>query len=405
MLLRSWMTTATLLLIGTLSFGCMTAREAASNGLPTDAVAEAPGGTDNGGAAQDPGTVTVGGGDSVSVGGSGADGGGGLAGGGSGGATGGSSGTATAAKPIFPDSIAIDISDLPDEKEGGTPKSLSNAQSLDYFTYRRTILASTAIVNAFHRLADRSLLLANEITDDMASPDDSQVQGVLFDQGRQVLYKADFSPFDFDGDGAADGSGRVDTVPVAVRIWTDRGQGFERFKCALITSLPTDSHLGAGEMVTHPNAAIEEAADTLQWYVQWDRTGDTHRWNEAYITGRARDDYSVEKAVHRVDAALDANGVFEKTVRSNATFLQSPLSYDTYAFSALFRASAGLALLSAETTGDFQVSFSNICVDLLQQQVSEGACDDLDPTYMNFLPTPSGEETAFPADFPEQPTF
>ncbi len=398
-----YLTFATLL-TGVSLFGCMPASQETSDGSGSDNLTNMP---DQGGddaVAQDPGSVTVGGGSSVSIGTDGGDD-GGLAGGGTGGSSGGSNGTGSATKPIFPDSIAIDISDLPDEKEGGTPKALSNAQSLDYFTYRRTVLASTAIVNAFHRLADRSLALANEITDDMASPDETQVRGVLFDQGRQVQYKADFAPFDFDGDGVADGSGRVDTVPVAVRIWTDRGNGFERFKCALITTLPTDEHLGAGQMVTHPDAAIEEAADTLQWYVQWDRTGETHRWNEAYITGRARDDYTIDKAVHRVDAVLNDAGVFEKTVRSNATFLESPLSYDTYVFSALFRASAGLALLAAETTGDFQVSFTNICIDLVQQSVVEGACGDLDTSYMDFLPTPVGDETVFPADFPAEPTF
>ncbi len=306
---------------------------------------------------------------------------------------------------LFPESIALDISELPDDSTD--PGGKSAPQFTEYLGIRRTLAASATIIGAFHNLADRSLALARRISIDMTDPAQVQVQGTFLVDLQPVLYKADFSAFDIDGDGAADGSGNAVDLPVAVRIWADRGEGYSQFLCALITTKPSLENLGAGRMFVRPNAARADAYADFQFQAVWDRTNAAHKWNEAFLTGQVAPQYAMSISHKRVDTRTYEDESVEKTVRSNSSLTMSYAGFEEYDFASHFRRFEPYVLLDAESTGGtLQVSLDDVCVDLMLGQVNEeGACDGLDLTDFTPLAEPNGDEPLFPAAFPAQPTF
>jgi hypothetical protein len=314
-------------------------------------------------------------------------------------------GSAVAA--FMPDSVSLDVNELPDEDSGLSARTKDDAAEGITTPFERTLRAAARIMHNFHRMADRSLALGARIRYDMTSPDQTQVSGTFTVQGQPVLYKADFAAFDVDGDGTPDGSGNAVDTPVAIRIWTDRGAGYGRFLCALVTVKPSGANLGAGRMFVRPDAVDANAEDDLQVYANWDRTDSAHKWNEAYITGRLLETLALSNGHQRVDVRTNAEEEIEKTVRSASNFTESPYGLNAYQASVHFKPGSGAALLSGLATGTGgSINFTDICVNLIDQSLAtNGECDAFDVQDMAFIDFPTGSETAFPAAFPEQPTF
>lgn len=320
---------------------------------------------------------------------------------------GGLGGSSTAPAAFLPTDVTLDISELPDSDTAGAKVINSAAAITGTVAYDRTLRASGAILHAFHRVARKSLALGAVVRDDFTSPDQTQVSGKFMADGQEVSYRADFAAFDFDGDGQADGSGSAGVEPVAMRMWVDRGNGFERFLAALVTVRPTTANLGVGEMVFKPGAARAASFQDLQVRMMWNRTDPAHKWNEAFVSGQIRQAYSMSTGHQRVDVRTMADGSIEKTVRSTSNFTASPAGFDTYSFWSHYRRGSGVVLMSGQSTGGTaQVSFDNICVSLTDFSLdTTGGCDNLDTSDNTFLDTPTGNETDFPADFPATPTF
>lgn len=222
-----------------------------------------------------------------------------------------------------------------------------------------------------------------------------------------ISYRADFGAFDVDDDGDLDGSGRADTAPVAIRMWVDRGNGFERFLCGVVTTRPTTANRGAGSLYVKPNAAREASFADLKVFFKWDRTDASHKWNEAYVSGQVRTNYAMTTGHQRVDVRTDAGDVVEKTVRSTSNFTDTPFGFDTYSFSSHWRRGGSAVLISGLSAGGTsQVDFTDICVNLSDRAVSDGGeCDDFDTQDNDFLAAPVGDETDWPAAFTAAPSF
>lgn len=316
------------------------------------------------------------------------------------------SGRAGTGAEVFPESIALDISELPTDSTDTAAKGAVTAQSTEYVGVRGTIIAATTILNGFHNLADRALRVGRAITRDMDDPMQSQVQGTALVDGLVILYKADFSPFDIDGDGTPEGSGNAVDEPVAVRIWTDRGNGYEQFLCAVIGTKPTAANLGAGSMYARPGAAREDAYENFQFYAAWDRTDEAHRWNEAVLTGQVTEFTAMSAGLQRVDVRYYEDGHIEKTVRSNSNLTESLLGFEDYQFACHYEVLEPIVLVSAVSEGGLvQVDLDQVCVDVQAEQLAEGQCDAFDMQDFTYLGEPAGDEYVFPADFPETPTF
>ncbi len=308
---------------------------------------------------------------------------------------------------IFPEDLELEIDELPDDTTELAAKGVHEALGEDYTGVRRTILTSANIVNSFHRLANRSLALARRVRFFLDDPSQTQVSGQFLSGGQTVEFKADFGAFDVDGDGNPDGSGNAFDLPVAVRIWVDRGEGYERFLCALIDQRPSDSNLGSGRMWAHPAAANGSDREDFQFFVRWDRTNDAHKWNEAYLSGAVNEYHTMSIGLQRVDVRTYEDGSVEKTVRSNSSFSESVPGFSSFVFSTHFRRGEPYALASAQSTGGrIEVDFSQVCVDLSMHSLATGGeCDSFDLTDFDFLTAPGGSETQFPAAFEESPSF
>ncbi len=303
---------------------------------------------------------------------------------------------------LFPDPT-IDVDDADDEL--ATAKS-NNASKLGDGQIR-TVRAGVAITNAFQFAAFEALALARQVRNDVTSAAQTYAVGELkLADGTSVPYIADFSAFDIDGDGVADGSGNVQDVPVAVRMWADNGSGYQRFLAAVIEERRTPTHLGQGRFFVHPNAAISERPADLQIAMAWDRNGDSHRWNEGFVSGQLSDDYAFEIGAARVDLRSGGEANLEKTIRSNSLFTASPLNFETYKLSVHYGITLPIvALISAESTGSTLVdaNFSGQCVMLNGSEPEADACALFDTSDVDFLETPTGSEADFPADFSEEP--
>jgi len=308
---------------------------------------------------------------------------------------------------FLPADVSLDVSELPDTNASSS-KNVNSALSITGVTaYDRTLLATGAITHEFQRVAHRVMALGGAIRNDFTSPDQTQIADDFMVNGVDVSYRADFAAFDIDGDGTPDGSGQATVEPVAVRIWVDRGSGFERFFCALVTKRPSGSNLGAGTIIVKPSAANGNDFSDLRIKLTWDRTDPSHKWNEAFIKGRLRQVYAMSRGRQRVDVRTAADGTIEKTVRSTNSLTNNPFGFDTVSFSTHFLRGSGAALISALATGgSAQMSFSNVCINLTDKSATTGGqCDAFDTQDVAFLDPAVGDETDFPADFPSEPTF
>ncbi len=320
---------------------------------------------------------------------------------------GGSGGGGEVVGAFLPDDVNLEIDELPDEEGTSAKAAQSDAQITGTNAYDRTLRATGAIMHAFHRSAARAMRLAAAIRTDFTSADQTQVHGQRTVDGQVISYRADFGAFDIDGDSDLDGSGRADTEPVAIRMWVDRGNGYERFLCGVVTTRPTSAHNGAGSLYVKPDAAREASYDDLKVYFNWDRTDASHKWNEAYVAGQVRANYAMTMGHQRVDVRTDAGDVVEKTVRSTSNFTDTPFGFDTYSFSSHWRRGGSAVLISGLSAGGTsQVDFTDICVNLADRVVSNGGeCDDFDTQDNDFLAAPVGDETDWPAAFTEEPSF
>ncbi|MFQ5411769.1 MAG: hypothetical protein ACE5EC_05710 [Phycisphaerae bacterium] len=308
---------------------------------------------------------------------------------------------------FLPDDISLDISELPDSDTATGKASNSDLAITGVGAYDKTLRATGAIMHAFHRMANKSFALGAAVKKDITDPNANQIADTITVNGVEVAYRADFSAFDIDGDGTDDGSGKINQEPVALRMWVDRGNGFERFLCALVTTRPTTANIGAGQVYVKPNAANGDLFADLMIYTKWDRTNAAHKWNEAFVSGQVRPNYVMSTGHQRVDIRTQTDDTVEKTVRSTSNFTDNPFGFDTYAFSSHWRRGAGAVLISGQSTGGTtQVDFSNVCVSLTDRALATGGeCDGFDTQDVAFLTAPTGTETDFPTDFPAQPTF
>lgn len=317
-------------------------------------------------------------------------------------------GDQSAVAKFLPEGVSLDVSELPDDDASAGDKAKNDAAMGITTPYQRTLHSAARIIHNFHRLADRSLALGAVIRNDMTDPSQTQVSGTFNVNGMPVAYKADFAAFDIDGDGTADGSGNAVDTPVAVRIWTDRGNGYERFLCALVTTKPSTDNLGAGKMFAKPGAARPDAPADFQAFVEWDRTDSAHKWNEAFISGALRDVLKLNNSHQRVDVRVDGStSELEKTVRSATEFADNPYGMTSITSSVHFKPGSGYALMSSDavTTGG-TFGFTEVCVDLENQVLATGGeCSAFDSQDMSFIDPPATGASDFPADFPETPTF
>ncbi len=308
-------------------------------------------------------------------------------------------------EPFLPEAITIDVTELPEEDDSTSGKLIPTFQT-GPAAYDRTLRAASQIVHAFQRIADKALTTGAAIREDITSADVTHVADDLTVNGMTVLYKADFSPFDIDGDGTVDGSGTFSEDPVALRMWVDRGEGYQRFLCALVTARPSAGGVGAGTLFVHPHATDENAVESLNLKTHWDRTDPAHGWNEAFVTGMLRTGVDISIGYQRVDVRTFETGL-EKTIRSSSVFDDSPWDFEEFASSVHFRRGGISVLVSALSTGGLVVvDVAEDCVSIAQKiLVDASLCEDLDTQDTPFLAMPVGGEADFPADFPETPTF
>jgi hypothetical protein len=329
---------------------------------------------------------------------------------GAGGTTGsGSTSTGGTSGEVLPTSITLDVSGLPDDDTASAKPAAAASTDPLYVGADRTIRAATTLVKSFQALTNRALTIAGAIKDDITSSTQQQVQGQFTVAGRGIAYKADFAPFDIDGDGLSEGSGSPFTAPVALRLWVDSGAGYERFMCGLVTTRPsqTTGSGGIGQLFIHPAAAISDAASDAQFHVKWDLSDATHKWTEAYTAGMIRANYSMSIGNQRVDQRKYSDNSFQTTVRSSSRLIASPTGFSTMQFAASFKRATPFALVSVQTTGGtLPVTLSQVCVDLLNQAIDAlGSCASFDAQHHELLPLPFVGDTDFPSNFPATPTF
>lgn len=309
-----------------------------------------------------------------------------------------------AVEAFLPADITLDIDELPSDEDSA---KIVPRDDVDPSGHRSSTRLTTNVIVAFQTLAARAMAVGASIREDLTNAAQAQVEAGFDIDGVEVGYKADFAAFDMDGDGFVEGSGSATEEPVAIRVWVNRGAGYERFFCALVTVRPSTDNIGAGTLMVRPAAVIDTAADDLQVLAQWDRTEADHRWNEAVIEGPLRQDTVITSARASVDVRDYSDGSMEKTVRLSGNLAVNPYGFTTFAAAAHYRRGGEGLLLSALASGGvFPIIFSNVCVNILTQALAIGGeCGGFDLQDMNLLDAPAIGDAAFPADFPEAPTF
>ena len=308
--------------------------------------------------------------------------------------------TTSTVRAFLPSSITLDVSEI--DIDAGSSRLTSQG-------YGRVLNTATQITDWFHTAADKVLAIGATISDDLTKPTDTTASGTFKINGESVAYKCDFGAFDFDGDGKFDGSGDSQTAPVAFRIWTDSGNGYQQFMCGLITTLPTSTSVGAGKIFAFPAAAASDAPADQQLYIEWDRTSSNHRWNFGYITGTINnDDDSVARiGTARVDVRGSSSYTYEKTVRGAVDFDTHPDSQTSSQNAVHFAQSGGgNALLSVQIVGGNDATTElNTCIDIKTLTENANGCGEFDTQDMNLLDLPIGGEADFPASFGISPSF
>jgi len=312
----------------------------------------------------------------------------------------------TVVAQFIPDDITLDIDELPDDDATSSKADNAAATITGRNAYDRATRTVGRVTHAFHRASKRAMALASRINRDMTSEDQTRVAGNFSVNGQSVLYLADFAAFDFDGDGNDDGSGTAVTSPVAIRIWVDRGEGFQRFMCALISQKPSETDGGAGSIYVRPVAARGTEFNDLAILAEWDRTDASHKWNKAWVTGQISDNYRFDNGRMRVDHRT-VGDVTGKTVRATTKFAETPFGFDTFSVAGHWQRGGGAMLIAAQASGGVtQLSFDEICVSLTDRDATDaGLCDDFDTQDMTPLDAADGTETDWPDAFPEAPTF
>ncbi len=314
-----------------------------------------------------------------------------------------------AVEKFLPEVVSLDIDELPEdeEDEGAAKRQTASGPGPGGFNiYEKVVRSSATIVHRFHRFADRTLAMAAAIRYDMDDPNQTQVEGTFWVHGIEVAYKADFAAFDIDGDGTPDGSGNAIDEPVALRMWTDLGEGWQPFFCALVTARPGDDNLGAGRIYVHPDAADPFAPAGVTLFVEYDRTDDAHQWNQAWVCGQVHPLYGLHHGTARVDLRSSDEEGLEKTVRSASEFEENPYGYTTFQSAAHWLLGGeGLLMAAHVLAGGAEATFDSVCVDLETRELSEEACTGFDTQDMTLLEIPAGNETDLPEDFPAEPTF
>lgn len=316
-------------------------------------------------------------------------------------------GTTETVEQFFPSDITLDITELPSEDTTSSKSANADATISGTNAYDRATRAASRVMNMFQGSARRSMALAAVINGDMESTDVTEVSGDFMVNGSTVAYRADFAAFDFDGDDVADGSGNAVTEPIALRVWVDRGDGFEQFLCALVTTKPTTDNAGKGAMYCRPAAARSTEYSDLMIYAEWDRTETNHKWNQAWVTGQLGENYRFQNGVMCVDHRTDAD-VTGKTVRATTMFDASPYGFDTFSMAGHWERGSAAMLLKAQSSGGLtQLNFDAVCVSLEDRAAASDTtlCDDFDQQDMTYLDAADGSETAWPAGFPTEPTF
>ncbi|HKQ50011.1 MAG TPA: hypothetical protein VJZ71_18190 [Phycisphaerae bacterium] len=308
---------------------------------------------------------------------------------------------------VLPSGLTLDISEFPDDDVA--PDTAKSAAEDRVFPseHARVCHAAGAILHGFHRLLDRGLLLAAAINDDLVAPTNPHLEGSFEVSDRVVQYKADFSAFDIDGDGTADGSGQFDTEPVAIRLWVLADDGTpSRWLCGLITTRATPDNAGAGQVFLQPGVVHPLVNPDFKVHAQWDRTNPMHKWNEAYTVGRLRVNVDASAGHHRVDVETLAENTVQKTVRSTTTIADSDFLFSELRYAGRTNRGSRVALVNTEALGTPNVLVTGLCVSLEQcEPVPGDQCGSIDPSNMDFLPASSGGATDWPADFPDNPTF
>jgi hypothetical protein len=322
-------------------------------------------------------------------------------GGGGGSGTGDTPDQTASVATFLPTSVSLDIDELPEDEIDQTAQAFTPQNN-----YQRAVRSAATVVHRFQYLADRALALGATINTDLADEDQTQVSGSFTVAGPTFSYKADFAAFDIDGDGEADGSGNPVDTPIAVRMWVDRGTGYVRWLCALVDVKPSTDNFGRGELYLQPYALHNDTPSDVRIYINYDRTDETHRWNEAFVAGELHPEHRLATGTARVDVRASGSDT-EKTVRTSYDFQDNPYGFETFRSAVHYlRGGAGLLVSAVSSGGQLQIGFENICVVLADQTLAQnGECDDYDTQDMTLLDVPTGTESDLPADFPEQPTF
>ncbi|HPF40137.1 MAG TPA: hypothetical protein P5081_22565 [Phycisphaerae bacterium] len=314
--------------------------------------------------------------------------------------------TTEAVEQFIPSDITLDVSELPNEDTSSSKLNQSAATITGQNAQDRATRAMSRVMNMFQGAAQRSMALAAVINEDMEAADVTEVYGDFSVNSVTVNYRCDFAAFDFDGDNVADGSGNAVTEPIAIRVWVDRGDGFERFLCALVTTKPSTDNAGKGAMYCRPAAARSTEYTDLMVYTEWDRTETNHKWNLAWVTGQLGEAYSFENAVMRVDHRTDGDTT-GKTVRATTMFSDSPYGFNTFSAAGHWERGSAAMLLKAQASGGItQLDFDEVCVSLTDFDTTNTTlCEDFDTQDMTYLDAADGTETDWPAGFPAEPTF
>lgn len=312
--------------------------------------------------------------------------------------SGSTSGTAKVAQ-FLPDALTLDVSDFDDGSDSARAAATND--------YRSTVRAVFSLVTFFQGTGDDAIQVGRNIYLDLDAATQTQVAGEFEVNGTAVPYKCDFAAFDIDGDGIDDGSGNANTAPVAFRIWADTGSGYQQFMCGVIRSRGSNNVPGAGQIYAHPSAADATVSEDVQFWLDWDHTDLTHRWNQAYVSGTlSRAENVVISIGHgRIDTRITDLGT-EKTGRAAATFSSHPLGVtDSQTSVHGVRGTADL-LVEADIAGTDPVSIPSTCITFPAGAVATGGeCDAFDTQDTNLLDIPTVGQNAFPATFPSDPTF
>jgi hypothetical protein len=228
---------------------------------------------------------------------------------------------------LLPESVSLDVAEFADGGGAGLPYANEMPQEGSVESIGRE---STRTLNQLDEIMRRFSQINPLITD----PNVTQVSGtILWDTrvegatqgpnqsrlpnpgagtGEERLIKIDFAAFDFNGDGANEGSGLPLQAPVALRVWVTDGAGeFKPAACGLVTALATDDNAGAGALLTLSYA--RNAAGDIA-IIQWSQAdpSDKRLWSWDEHPGMNGWGYSAFLVQHRVVGDL-----LEKTVKSN----------------------------------------------------------------------------------------